>query len=96
MNIQAVLKEIKTADVENVFMLGESRVGMMTFQAIKNKYPIRAAVTIGAMTDLSAYIADHQWEEERLSGLWNIGLPCLGTKKLTCPFSSCTAPRTPK
>ena len=70
MNIQEVLKEIKIADVENVFMLGESRGGMMTFQAIKNKYPIRAAVTIGAITDLSAYIADQQWEEKTLTGLW--------------------------
>ena len=30
MNIQEVLKEIEIADLENVFMLGESRGGMMT------------------------------------------------------------------
>ena len=70
MNIQEVLKEIKIADLENVFMLGESRGGMMTFQSIKNKYPIRAAVTIGAITDLSVYIAEQQWEEKMLTGLW--------------------------
>jgi dipeptidyl aminopeptidase/acylaminoacyl peptidase len=71
MNIQKVLKEIKIADNENVFMLGESRGGMMTFQAIRNKFPLRAAATIGAITDLNAYIADQRWEEKTLTGLWS-------------------------
>jgi dipeptidyl aminopeptidase/acylaminoacyl peptidase len=71
MNIQGTMKEIKSADVDNVFMLGESRGGMMTFQAIKNKYPLRAAVTIGAITDMNAYIADQKWEEKTLIGLWS-------------------------
>jgi dipeptidyl aminopeptidase/acylaminoacyl peptidase len=70
MNTQTVLKELNIADIKNIFMLGESRGGMMTFQAIKEKYPMRAAATIGAITDLSTYVTDQRWEEKTLSGLW--------------------------
>ena len=71
MHVQELLKKIKIADTENVFMLGESRGGMMTYQAIRNGYPMRAAATIGAITDLAVYIDDQKWEEKTLVGLWS-------------------------
>src|SRR5687768_419653 len=71
MNISKVLSELKSADVENVFMLGESRGGIMTFQAIKNKFPMRAAATVGAITDLSAYVNEQRWEEKTLTSFWS-------------------------
>ena len=39
-------------DMNNVFMYGESRGGMMTYQAIRDAFPINAAVVFGAFTDL--------------------------------------------
>lgn len=70
MHVQELLKKIKI-DTDNVFMLGESRGGMMTFQAIRNGYPMRAAATIGAITDLEVYVNDQKWEEKTLVGIWS-------------------------
>jgi dipeptidyl aminopeptidase/acylaminoacyl peptidase len=70
MNITKVLDQLKFADTKNVFMLGESRGGMMTFQAIKNRFPMRAAATVGAITDLSMYVNDQRWEEKTLTSFW--------------------------
>ncbi len=39
-------------DMHNVFMYGESRGGMMTYQAIRDALPINAAAVFGAFTDL--------------------------------------------
>lgn len=39
-------------DMNNVFMYGESRGGMMTYQAIRDAFPINAAAVFGAFTDL--------------------------------------------
>jgi len=71
MNITKVLDQLKYADTKNVFMLGESRGGMMTFQAIKNRFQMRAAATVGAITDLSMYVNDQRWEEKTLTSFWS-------------------------
>jgi dipeptidyl aminopeptidase/acylaminoacyl peptidase len=71
MNVSKLLSDLEMADTSNIFMLGESRGGIMTFQAIKNNFPMRAAATIGAITDLSAYVADQRWEEKTLNSFWN-------------------------
>jgi dipeptidyl aminopeptidase/acylaminoacyl peptidase len=71
MNLQALLKKINNADCENVFMLGESRGGIMTYQAIRNQYPLRAAATIGAITDLAKYVEEQNWEEKTLTAFWS-------------------------
>lgn len=39
-------------DDANVYLYGESRGGMMTYQAIRDRFPARAAVVFGAFTDL--------------------------------------------
>jgi dipeptidyl aminopeptidase/acylaminoacyl peptidase len=44
-------------DLDNLFLAGESRGGMMTFQMLRERFPVRAAATWGAFTDLDALIA---------------------------------------
>ena len=52
-----LLRQLPNADIENVFMYGESRGGMMTYQAVRDRYPLRAAAVFGAFTDLGALTA---------------------------------------
>jgi len=44
------------ADHEAPFLYGESRGGIMTFLALKDALPVRAAATFGAITDIEAYL----------------------------------------
>lgn len=71
LNIWPLLEKFSMVDVNNVFLLGESRGGMMTYLALKNKVEVRAAATIGAITDLEAYISDRPWDEQNLKNLWD-------------------------
>jgi dipeptidyl aminopeptidase/acylaminoacyl peptidase len=64
MNIYPMLSILPLADTANTFMLGESRGGMMTYQAIRDKFPLKAAASIGAITDLSMYLTDRPWDEK--------------------------------
>ena len=60
MKIRDVLAELKYVDPERLFMYGESRGGMMTFQAIRDGFPIRAAATFGAFTDLAVMVEENR------------------------------------
>ena len=71
MNIWPLLEKLPSADRKNVFMLGESRGGMMTYIVLKKGFQVNAAATIGAITDLEAYIAERPWDENNLKNLWN-------------------------
>jgi dipeptidyl aminopeptidase/acylaminoacyl peptidase len=51
-NIILLARSIGYIDITNVFMYGESRGGMMTYQAIRDGVPIKAAAVFGAFTDL--------------------------------------------
>jgi len=53
MNVVGLLNELKYVDTQNVFLYGESRGGMMVFQAIRDGFPARAAATFGGFTDLT-------------------------------------------
>jgi dipeptidyl aminopeptidase/acylaminoacyl peptidase len=52
LNTVSLIRRLPAADPEAVFMYGESRGGMMTYQAIRERYPMRAAAVIGGFTDL--------------------------------------------
>lgn len=52
MNIVPILSQLDFLDTRNVFLYGQSRGGMMVFQAIRDGFPARAAATVGAFTDL--------------------------------------------
>lgn len=41
-----------------------------SFQSLKKGFQIRAAATIGAITNLETYVADRPWDENNLKNLW--------------------------
>jgi dipeptidyl aminopeptidase/acylaminoacyl peptidase len=51
-NLIPLARSLGFVDINNVFMYGESRGGMMTYQAIRDAFPINAAAVFGAFTDL--------------------------------------------
>jgi dipeptidyl aminopeptidase/acylaminoacyl peptidase len=53
MNLVPLAKSLGYVDMNNVFMLGDSRGGMETYIALKNKIPVNAAAVRGAVSDLT-------------------------------------------
>ncbi len=51
-NALLLAKSLPYIDPNNLFMYGESRGGMMTYQAVRDALPINAAAVFGAFTDL--------------------------------------------
>ena len=60
MNVAGLLNGLGSVDAQNVFLYGESRGGMMVFQAIRDGFPARAAATFGAFTDLEVMASSDQ------------------------------------
>lgn len=56
MNLLPLLSGLSYADTANIFLLGESRGGIMTYLSIKNKFPVKAAAVIGGISDMGKYI----------------------------------------
>lgn len=56
LNLTAVVEHLPQADAGNVFLLGESRGGLMAYRAIQEGMQVRAAATYGAITDLERYL----------------------------------------
>ncbi len=56
MNVVPLAKSLGFIDMNSLFMYGESRGGMMTYQAIKKDFPVNAAAVFGAFTDMEALI----------------------------------------
>ena len=54
-NLLATARSLPYADATNIFMYGVSRGGMMTFLAMKQNFPIRAAAVVGAVYDAAAF-----------------------------------------
>lgn len=72
MNIVPVAKSLGFVDMNNLFMYGESRGGMMTYQAIRRKFPMNAAAVFGAFTSLQELVDDHpqQYTPTFFKQLW--------------------------
>lgn len=70
MNTLPLLNSLAYVDTSSLFMYGESRGGMMTFQAIRDKYPIKAAATVGAFTDLEMFNKANAGMEEVSAQIW--------------------------
>jgi len=51
-NAVLLAKSLGCVDMKNLFLYGESRGGMMTYQAIRDGLPVNAAAVFGAFTDL--------------------------------------------
>ncbi len=57
MNVAKLVPAIEGADPANVFLYGQSRGGMMVYQAMRDGFPARAAAVFGGFTDLHAMLA---------------------------------------
>ncbi len=71
MNIFPLTKSLDFIDANNLFMYGESRGGMMTFQALRNGFPVNAAATFGGFTDFEALINENpKLYEPLIKAIW--------------------------
>jgi dipeptidyl aminopeptidase/acylaminoacyl peptidase len=71
LNVLPLAKGLGIVDLSNLFMYGLSRGGMMTFQAIRYGFPLRAAATFGAFTDLDALMkSDPPFYEPLKKRIW--------------------------
>jgi len=71
-NVAGVAKALGFVDMNNLFLYGESRGGMMTFQAVRRGFPANAAAVFGAFTDMEALIKyrPQVYRPEVLRQLW--------------------------
>lgn len=53
LNTVALIRELPYADPAAVFLYGESRGAMMTYQALREQYPMRAAAAYGGFTNIA-------------------------------------------
>ena len=53
-----------------IYLYGESRGGMMTFQAIRDGAPVRAAATVGAFTDLDTLFRGDERSAGMATKIW--------------------------
>lgn len=59
LNVVPLARSLGFVDTDNLFLYGESRGGMMTYQAIRRGFPANAAAVFGALTDIGAVVRDH-------------------------------------
>lgn len=60
MNLLPVVRAMPIADPGRLYLYGESRGGMMVYQALRDGFPARAAAVVGAFTDLETMLATPQ------------------------------------
>jgi dipeptidyl aminopeptidase/acylaminoacyl peptidase len=58
LNLIPLLKSRPEVDSRNLFMLGVSRGGLMTYLALKHQAPVNAAAVIAGTTDITRYPAE--------------------------------------
>ena len=58
LNLIPLARSLGYVDMNNVFMVGESRGGMMTYVALKNNIPVNAAAVKSGGTDFSGNLKD--------------------------------------
>ena len=70
MNIVPQLARVEGADASRICLAGESRGGMMVYQALRDGFPAKAAAVWGAFTDLSAVIATGPQQAKMAAQIW--------------------------
>ena len=72
MNSAALARSLGFIDVNNLFLYGESRGGVMIYLAVKKNFPANAAAVYGAFTDLEALIKDNPevYRPQLLNQIW--------------------------
>jgi dipeptidyl aminopeptidase/acylaminoacyl peptidase len=61
---------LEGVDSTRVYMYGESRGGMMTFQAVRDGAPVLAAAVVGAFTDFEATVAGDEQSRRAAPRIW--------------------------
>ncbi len=56
MNIVPLAASLATVDTSRLYLYGESRGGVMVFEALREGFPARAAATFGAFTDFDSLL----------------------------------------
>ena len=70
MKVASQLARIDGADASRVYLAGESRGGMMVYQALRDGFPAKAAAVWGAFTDLNAVIAMGPQQAKMAAQIW--------------------------
>jgi len=72
MNVVPLAKSLGFIDVNNLFLFGESRGGVMVYLVLKRNFPARAAAVYGALTDLEALLKERPdiYTPKLLNQLW--------------------------
>ncbi len=68
-NLLPSIQALPYADSRRIYLYGESRGGMMTYQAIRDGFPARAAAVVGAFTDLDSMLQNPEWKKVGLT-IW--------------------------
>ena len=69
--VAALADELPSVDAKRLFLLGESRGGMMVLQAIREGFPAHAAAVYGAPTDFYRLLENHPDRYEAIADqLW--------------------------
>jgi dipeptidyl aminopeptidase/acylaminoacyl peptidase len=69
-NVVPQLGRIDGADASRVFLAGESRGGMMVYQALRDGFPARAAAVWGAFTDLAPLLLPSSPQAKYAPRIW--------------------------
>jgi dipeptidyl aminopeptidase/acylaminoacyl peptidase len=71
MRVAALANELPSVDAKQLFLLGESRGGMMVLQAIREGFPAHAAAIYGGFTDLFSLFEEFPEQYEKVGDqLW--------------------------
>jgi dipeptidyl aminopeptidase/acylaminoacyl peptidase len=70
MNIVPQVARIDGADASRVYLSGESRGGMMVYQALRDQFPAKAAAVWGAFTDLGPLVAPGSPQPKGAPQIW--------------------------
>ncbi len=69
-NVLPYIKSKDYTDLRNLFMLGESRGGMMTLMLMKAGFPLQAAAVYGATTDFGLYMEGNERVQALAYKVW--------------------------
>jgi dipeptidyl aminopeptidase/acylaminoacyl peptidase len=69
-NILPILTAMPDVDLNNLFLLGESRGAMMSLQALRDGFPARATAIVGVISDLEQYVQDNPDLEPFARQIW--------------------------
>ena len=69
-NALVLARSTPGVDTGRVFLYGESRGGMMTYQAVRDGAAVRAAAVVGAFTDLDSLLAGDPRSRQAAATVW--------------------------